>query len=76
MILLDTLGHLIADSEDELHEFAARLGMKRSWYQASPPHRYWHYDVMSERLREQAVRAGATLVRPRELLRRHPQFHR
>lgn len=25
--------HLFADTKDELHEFAARLGLKRSWFQ-------------------------------------------
>ena len=27
--------HLVADSLDELHTFAARLGLRRSWFQAS-----------------------------------------
>lgn len=26
---------LVADSLDELHTFAARLGLRRSWFQAS-----------------------------------------
>jgi len=25
--------HLIADTEDELHAFAARLGLRREWFQ-------------------------------------------
>lgn len=47
--------HLIADSIDELHTFAARLGMKRGWFQpkSSP-----HYDLTEGR-RTLAVRMGA-----------------
>jgi hypothetical protein len=48
--------HLIADTEAELHELAASIGMKRSWFQgeASSP----HYDL-TERRRAAAVRLGA-----------------
>ncbi|WP_405676752.1 DUF4031 domain-containing protein [Streptomyces sp. NBC_01511] len=51
--------HLLADTEDELHEFAARLGLRRSWFQA---HAYrWHYDIVPSK-RAQAVRFGAQEV--------------
>ena len=48
--------HMIADSLDELHEMATKLGLKRDWFQdrASTP----HYDVC-KRKRVQAVRLGA-----------------
>lgn len=48
--------HLIADTLDELHAFAARLGLKRAWFQdaASAP----HYDLTAKR-RLAAVRLGA-----------------
>jgi hypothetical protein len=48
--------HLIADTEDELHAFAARVGMKRSWFQnkSLAP----HYDLVASR-RAAAVRLGA-----------------
>jgi hypothetical protein len=48
--------HLIADTLDELHEFAARVGMKRAWFQdaASAP----HYDLVASR-RKRAVTLGA-----------------
>lgn len=35
--------HLVADSIDELHEFANSLGLKRKWFQISAS--YPHYDV-------------------------------
>lgn len=47
--------HLIADSLDELHAFAASVGMKRAWFQpkSSP-----HYDLTESR-RKRAVQLGA-----------------
>jgi hypothetical protein len=54
--------HLLADTDDELHEFAAELGLKRAWFQqrAGMP---WkdHYDIPEE-LRRDAVQAGAVEV--------------
>lgn len=50
--------HLLADSEPELHAFAARLGLKRSWFQKkSAP----HYDLTANK-RALAVQLGAKEV--------------
>lgn len=48
--------HLWADSLDELHAFAARIGMRRGWFQdhAILP----HYDLVPSR-RAHALRLGA-----------------
>lgn len=50
------MSHMVSDTSiDELHEFAAKLGMKREWFQdKSAP----HYDV-SEGLRQKAYKMGA-----------------
>ena len=47
--------HMLADSVDELHAFAERIGMKREWYQpVSTP----HYDLsLTKRL--EAISKGA-----------------
>ena len=50
--------HLIADSLDELHAMAAAVGMRREWFQASPPASTPHYDLVPSR-RAEAVRRGA-----------------
>lgn len=50
--------HLIADTLDELHAFAARIGMRRSWFQSAAQHRVDHYDLTPSR-RAAAVRLGA-----------------
>jgi hypothetical protein len=34
--------HLLADSLDELHAFAGKLGLQRAWFQAPPQTRYPH----------------------------------
>ena len=48
--------HLTADSLDELHEFAAKIGLKRSWFQQ---HKLMpHYDVV-EAKRPIAIELGA-----------------
>jgi hypothetical protein len=50
--------HMQADSLDELHEFAARLGMKREWFQPGSRPETAHYDVTKTR-RALAVKLGA-----------------
>ncbi|MGH8156602.1 MAG: DUF4031 domain-containing protein [Rhodanobacter sp.] len=49
--------HLMADSLDELHAFAAKLGLKRAWFQSKRGGAA-HYDV-TDTVRAQAIRHGA-----------------
>ena len=51
--------HLMADSEDELHAFAARCGLHRRWFQKHPRHP--HYDVVESK-RTLAISLGAVFV--------------
>ena len=52
-------GHLQADSAEELHAFAAAIGLRRAWFQSRPgrPDRD-HYDLTGAK-RDEALRAGA-----------------
>ena len=50
--------HLIADEIDELHRFAARLGLHRTSYQGPPKTSSPHYDLTSFE-RSRALRYGA-----------------
>ena len=50
-----------ADSFDELHAMADRIGMKREWFQGD------HYDLTPKR-REVAIREGAIAVTAKELV--------
>jgi hypothetical protein len=51
------MSHMMADELEELHEMAARIGMRREWFQ-DEGHSIPHYDV-SEGKRQQAIRLGA-----------------
>jgi hypothetical protein len=63
----DRWSHLVADTDDELHAFASRMGMRRAWFQDKPgrPH-HAHYDL-PERARADAVAHGAVEVTWRQL---------
>ena len=63
--------HLVADSLDELHQFAKTLGLKRAWFQAhaSLP----HYDVTVE-VRVMALSRGAVAADRRTLIARGRQL--
>ena len=60
--------HMLADSEDELHAFAANLGLKRSSYQGPPVTKNPHYDLTAFE-RNRAVRLGAVPVTRHEIVR-------
>lgn len=52
--------HLYADTVEELHAFAARIGMKRAWFQTSRSGTP-HYDLTPGR-RAAALKAGAVAL--------------
>lgn len=55
------MSHMMADTPEELHAMAAKLGLKRTWFQGN------HYDV-SETKRCEAIKLGAKAVTGRELV--------
>ena len=57
--------HLTADSKDELHAFAAELGLRRAWFQDND-RGLWHYDV-TESVRARAVAMGAVEMAWRDM---------
>lgn len=66
------MSHMVADTLDELHAMAQRLGLKRSWFQVSRSGMP-HYDICQTK-REQAIRLGAVEIDRRkmvELIRRN-----
>lgn len=52
--------HMIADTDDELHAMADRIGVARRWYQDD------HYDIALSK-RALAVAAGAREITQRQL---------
>jgi hypothetical protein len=77
MIYTDGI-HLISDeSLEELHAFAARLGLKKAWLHHTPGRP--HYDLTTEAIRAKATAAGALRVGRREFvaaLRRNPDYQK
>ena len=59
--------HLVADSLDELHAFAAKLGLRRAWFQNTAS--YPHYDV-TVAVRDRAISLGAVLADRRTMIER------
>lgn len=53
--------HMTADSLDELHAMADRIGLKREWFQAAKRLHFCHYDLVPSK-RILAVQAGAVEV--------------
>lgn len=51
--------HMIADTESELHEMAAKIGVARKWYQGD------HYDICLSK-RAHAIKLGARPITWRE----------
>lgn len=52
------MSHMIADTFEELHAMADKIGVARRWFQASPPASFPHYDIAQSK-RELALANGA-----------------
>lgn len=60
--------HMTADSLEELHDAADKLGLRREWYQGPPETAHPHYDISLSR-RERAIRElDAQEVSTREIV--------
>lgn len=55
------MSHMVADTLDELHAMADKIGVSRRWYQGPPKTRHPHYDIAMSK-RAMAVAAGAVEV--------------
>jgi hypothetical protein len=58
--------HMIADTSDELHEFAQKLGLMRRWAHTSNG-MIEHYDLTAKK-REEAIQQGAIPIANKELI--------
>ena len=63
--------HLMADTEQELHEFAELIGLRRSWCHRKSE--YLHYDIVESK-RDLAVRNGAIELSRKELVALLPKL--
>lgn len=55
--------HMFADTEEELHEMAKKIGLRRDWFQSKS--RTPHYDLVPSK-RKLAISAGAKPINARE----------
>lgn len=53
--------HMWADTVEELHEAAEKLGLRRAWFQQPPKASWEHYDI-SLSVKTKALAMGAVLT--------------
>ncbi len=53
--------HMWADTEEELHHMADKIGINRKWYQTPPKASWNHYDISISKKKE-AIKLGAILT--------------
>ncbi len=58
--------HMVADTINELHEMADKIGIKRKWFQDKPNHP--HYDISLGRKRL-AIQYGAKEITIKEIVK-------
>lgn len=59
------MSHMVADTVEELHLMADKIGVQRRWYQGPPKSTNPHYDICLSK-RKLAVAAGAKQVTVRQ----------
>lgn len=59
------LSHMMADSDEELHAMADRIGVNRRWWQSPEMSSGSHYDICA-RSRGKALRFGAIEITMRQ----------
>ena len=67
-VYVDQMGHMKADTREELHDFAVRIGLKLAWFQDHPSHP--HYDLTTQRMIDKAIAQGAKMISPKEMVRK------
>ena len=68
MIYVDKYGHMVADSLNELHQFAFnKVGIRRHFFQGSRKG-HPHYDLTTFAKKVRALDKGAKLVGIREIV--------
>ncbi len=69
MVYTDRI-HLMANSIDELHDFAQKIGLKKEWFQNHPKHP--HYDLFGIKI-NLAIQKGAILLTSKEMIEKQKE---
>lgn len=64
--------HLVADTLQELHEFAEKAGLKRKWFQGHGDHP--HYDITTRRMFNKIMAEENVEIVNKQSLLIHSQF--
>lgn len=65
--------HMTADTEEELHQLALKIGMKRSWFQDGETHTMPHYDLVNSK-RKLAIKFGAIEIDRAEVIKKLKEY--
>lgn len=65
------LFHMVADTNEELHSMADKIGINRKWFQTGASHGINHYDICKSK-KVLALQNGAVEMSDREIIKR---FH-
>ena len=61
------MSHMVADTEEELHLMADKIGVVRKWYQNKKEDGIPHYDICKSK-KQLAISFGATQITDREIV--------
>lgn len=67
--------HLIANSVEELHEFAQKIALKKCYFRNPRKKRHPHYDLMNEKIRKKALDGGAIYTTDRDIVKLCRKFY-
>lgn len=59
--------HMVADTDQELHEMADKISVQRKWFQGPPKHLLPHYDICKSK-KKLALSFGAQEMPDREIV--------
>lgn len=63
------MSHMVADTDEELHQMADKISVNRKWFQGPPKHILHHYDICKSK-KVLAIRLGAIPMSDREIVKK------
>ena len=66
MVYIDKV-HMVADTLEELHNFAIKIGLKRHYFEGVRKG-HPHYDLTNKSIREKAIENGAVVVSSKKIV--------